>query len=959
MRSFPSALNRGGNNAITHNKNVQNAVGGVEHKFDTSMMKAYNLSLNKSTHKALLDEANMNIAKFARYQQQSMLGNSANAMTANIIIEQDARLNMRGNDEYNNKDKERNDKQQKLEQLEKERAKLEENVQDAKQKLNGVGSGSGQKKERKSAKQELTKAENALKDFDKKNNFDEKRAEIAQLNSDLQRMIHEALENKLKEIYSDEKGQGVDKIVTKKSYYENPFKLPSDIIGTMNRYKHVYKTPTQSLYDAGVLSGQEATEDNIELSMIATLSVPSMFNPLCNIQAVGMTDNLPLLNDISHSKSISATVETDFMTEAPSKANKNKGKYKTEKVTVQTNAGAKINDRDITNCSIRELVSLSHRPNSILGLARYKYADFMYCKDVGKVSNNHLITLRKFKRPVGDNIFKTSGSNFANENEKGLFDYTGEGDAGRLISWFGTDDNKLEDILNYKYSASWKELNSKIEEVESQEDAGERGPLGMLLNSINPAYNRACLAGMGGAHNLFSHYGAKWFNIPQGGNSQNTHMQRMYDKNRVYTPKNTIQDTNIYEGKLKFEHEITLKFSYKLRAYDNINPKTAFLDLLANILEVTYRRGTFWGGSRRFIGSPANRAGWNKANKFIDEQWDKLGGFLTGLASGTIDFQSIVQSAAAAVDALKNAAQGAIDDLKGKVNANGGGAGGVMRTVLQGMIDLNKKTGFTNGLKAQLKNAVGRPALYAMDSLLSADNVGLWHITIGNPKNPIMVMGNMILTGASIQHKGPLGVDDFPTEITVSVTLKPGRSRDLTEIGRMYTKGAGALYQTVDRGRIKDFYDFESTKTYGGKTKEGYDMDLENAMLEHQGKLKAVRDKQRAKQNSSSSTDTKTDKTQPKENTTPPKQDGTGNDKTGDDKKGGDKTDNAFIDKYYGTDADWLDKLSSAQNWYESESEHWDDSNFNPFVNTEYAMRIETHNQVTDLALRMNMDEGT
>lgn len=61
-----------------------------------------------------------------------------------------------------------------------------------------------------------------------------------------------------------------------------------------------------------------------------------------------------------------------------------------------------------------------------------------------------------------------------------------------------------------------------------------------------------------------------------------------------------------------------MNFSYKLRAYDNINPKSAFLDLLGNILTVTYRKGTFWGGKSEILGAKPNKAGWQKYNNVLD-----------------------------------------------------------------------------------------------------------------------------------------------------------------------------------------------------------------------------------------------------------------------------------------------------------------------------------------------------
>ena len=58
-------------------------------------------------------------------------------------------------------------------------------------------------------------------------------------------------------------------------------------------------------------------------------------------------------------------------------------------------------------------------------------------------------------------------------------------------------------------------------------------------------------------------------------------------------------------------------------------------------------------------------------------------------------------------------------------------------------------------------------------------------------------MGNLIITGASVQHYGPLGIDDFPTGLKVTVNLKHAKSRDSLEIGKMYTMGSTGLYMSL------------------------------------------------------------------------------------------------------------------------------------------------------------------
>ena len=530
-----------------------------------------------------------------------------------------------------------------------------------------------------------------------------------------------------------------------KIYYENPLELPSEIIALAKDYDWVYKNRVKS-----IVNFNKTGNDSGEVDIANTSVAPSMFNPMYGISILGITRNTPLINDTN-----------DY-----------------------------IIDGDISDCSIRTLCALSKHANSPLGQARYKYADFMYCKDLGKVANNHLITLRKFAHPVGDHIFEMTNSNMISGN----YSFKTEGDVGRLVTWFGTDDNRLEDICKFSYNATWKELESQIDQLDSTADDETSGIVGLLSNSFNPAYSEAVNAGEAGNHSIWGWLGSNFMGgIGLQGIGKNNGLLRNYDNNKVYTPLNTIQSTNIYEGKLIFSHEFTLNFSYKLRAYDNINPRSALTDLIGNILEVTYRRGKFWGGDRKIIGPAQNLAPFDKVSKFIDNAFDETGGFMKELMSGGLNMQDLLGKLGSLGKNIVSAGRDFIEQI----------TSGQLGETIKNWYDTS---GAASGLKGLFKNALGRPTLYAWQSLLSGDDVGLWHVTIGNPRNPILAMGNLIMTNAQISHSGPLGIDDFPSELKLSVTLKHARPRDITEIGRMYTKGAGAIYHTFAHHNLDDFF---------------------------------------------------------------------------------------------------------------------------------------------------------
>lgn len=539
---------------------------------------------------------------------------------------------------------------------------------------------------------------------------------------------------------------------------ENPWQIGGDAMRSMNWYRFKYNNSVNNLVNI------EKKGSSGEIVHSVASITPSLFNPKFGVISTGLTWNVPLLIDAT-------------------------GKSKGE---------------DVSDCSIRKLIELSHKGK--LGAQRYRYADFMYCKDLGKVANNHLITLRKFAFPVGDVIGEANAPNYAAaiSQEPG---YMAGDDVARLVTWFDTDDNKLEDILTFQYEYTWKQLESKAQQLDSQENDESRGVLG-LFNNLNPDNFRHMNEGTSGPHNLWSKIlGHKFesFNMKNDGKLMDRF--RMYDNNKVYTEKQAVQDMYIPEGKLKFSNDINLTFSYKLRAYDNINPRSAMLDLIGNILECTYFRGEFWGGRNSIIGPKPNNASYYKVNAFLDNAWDKVGGVLSAMSAGTADIGALFGVLGSIVGEGLNKI---VDTANGMMNGGNSNKGGEKKSATQqiGQIlnALWSIAGFGQASKAAIKNKLGRPAFYAFDSLLTGEDTGLWHLTVGNPRNPIASMGNMIMTNASIQHFGPLGIDDFPTEIKVKVTLKHARSRDLQQIGKMYTQGLMALYQTTNRHKWSDFY---------------------------------------------------------------------------------------------------------------------------------------------------------
>ena len=538
--------------------------------------------------------------------------------------------------------------------------------------------------------------------------------------------------------------------------FENGFKLPADAIfeGTKS-YKFVFSEKLRVVMDAFIdekdkeafdqEKDEEKKKEYINSEYIDIEAVPSLFNPLFGIHIRGINTNTPLMY----------------------------------------NDSIKV-DEDLSDCSIRTLVDLSK--SGKMGRSIYKYADFMYCKDLGKIPNNRLITLRRFALPIGDDIW-----NIAKSGEEG-YDPKISTDVGRLVTWLN-DDNKLEDILKYNYKDSFTQKKGEYENINSQSDNQDRGILGSIINLANPTYRRGVIQGTAGSGNiLLGKFSASVGNgkiFSNQGPYQNHEILTRYDKYKIYEPKGTIRDTYLYEGEMTFDQNFTLVFDYELRAYDNINPRSAFYDLLGNIQQVIYRKGNFWGGAPWFIGAPENKKGWQRAESIITSSGEKMDIAFNGIFNGNQNIGDLLGSLSNKLGKV----------ISGAFEAVSNGLANFGETLKQAKT-AGDKVEATGMLKGLLQNQLGRPSIYALSSYLDGSPTGLWHVTIGNPRNPIMSMGNMIIDGSTIQHYGPLGIDDFPTGIKVTVNLKHAKSRDNVEIGKMYTMGTTGLYIPIAKSNV-------------------------------------------------------------------------------------------------------------------------------------------------------------
>lgn len=416
------------------------------------------------------------------------------------------------------------------------------------------------------------------------------------------------------------------------------------------------------------------------------------------------------------------------------------------------------------------------------GLASYRMQDFIYLKYYNQIPNNYMITLRRYTHPCEDHMFGLDMSaddiNRLNGYEESHFNIA------TAVTYLGEKaGNKLGDILKFEYGANYEEKEAKVEMLQNS-DGGlaaqmkekfgvseafmqgnltrtEAGGAGQLLKQ---AVKFSALTGMKGQTVQDS--------IAASHRFEGNEFAQVYGEN-IYGDVNVINKTKIRSRGLTYSGNFTLNFEYSLKSLKCVNPRVAMMDILSNFLILTGNYGAFWGGETRFYGQKSI------APQFGDPEKLRNGDFkgyfqsiLSDVKSGFENISTANGGDGSLWDGLKNLAAGALQGLLG--NLLGGNV----------------------GVAGQAK---------APAALLSGEPTGYWHVTIGNPLDPIAMMGNLAVTKTSVQFNEVLGYDDFPTEVKFTVELEHCMPRDNAGIENIFNASKGRFYAFTDAGLLNTF----------------------------------------------------------------------------------------------------------------------------------------------------------
>lgn len=384
----------------------------------------------------------------------------------------------------------------------------------------------------------------------------------------------------------------------------------------------------------------------------------------------------------------------------------------------------------------------------------YRAQDFIYGKYYNKIPINHLVTLRRFPLACEDNIFLVSKADAKDPNI--IADVT-QTPITTAISYLGeTAGNKLEDILNFSFGLNWKEQKSEMQSISTGDGGYTQQPFYSKIGSGGQALTDT-LKGVSAGTKF------RRQNDPTADRLGTTYA------NFVIGPVNVIDKTTTRDRGFNFSNDVKLNFEYELKSLNYVNPKIAMIDIISNMLTMTINNGQFWGGGHRYYGSAG----------FVGSQF----GDVSKLRNG--DFAGYAGTVAR-------------DVTQGFKNVFGNSSGGFDGASLgKGLLNIGKNF-LGNALGKLLGDSLGSfQGIEAQPAFISGEPTGNWHLTVGNPLNPIVMMGNMYCDNTGMSFSNELGYDDFPMEVKFEIDLKHGKPRDKGDIENMFNAGRGRIYASA------------------------------------------------------------------------------------------------------------------------------------------------------------------
>lgn len=514
----------------------------------------------------------------------------------------------------------------------------------------------------------------------------------------------------------------------------------------------------------------------------------------------------------------------------------------------------------ITNPTTTNIITYSNKDP--WGRTPYYFQDFVFCKYWNIIPNNRLITLRKYHAPVYDNLqfsnmYKGKGTEI---NDKVVF-----APIATVLTYFGDQTgNTLSSLLSFSTGTNWREIKSEIHQVTGDTGSNPHAVIEEMFNNGGgfPTGESNIMQSIIGKTNFIT---GKYFSfgkfvglLSPGGYNQSQD-QDYFEKmtqanidpseqlyaNKIKGPVNRVDATKARDAGITYDQKLSITCEYVARPIGGVNTKAAMLDILSNCLEIGSVEAMFWGGGYRFNIHPQMYPFKNTAfkNRIMDDLYagrifgkdGALAHSVEGLRklgqdeNGNLNWDNVLQN----LKGIFGETLGAIGELINNIgntffgnafnlgnifketgdNIGGEGAAEKGASMLKSL-----QANLNNMWKTQVVKQTTMPSIEGMRALLTGEPVGNWHLTVGNPLNPMMVIGNLICTGMKVEWSEELGPDDFPMGLKVTYDIDHGMFRDKAAIQSMFNRGNGKIYELPDYIRASSDYETKVDNYTGPNT---------------------------------------------------------------------------------------------------------------------------------------------
>ena len=429
----------------------------------------------------------------------------------------------------------------------------------------------------------------------------------------------------------------------------------------------------------------------------------------------------------------------------------------------------------------------------------YNVKDFIFCKNYGYIPNNRMLTLRRFPTPTLDSLkimpdnpgeLKINGGAVSFQKttvpDYGIIidkeaSYNTVLPVSQAVTWFGEGTgNSLDSILSISTGLNWQsEAQSEMKDQQTGDPGLINSPFGDLIKSYVASGNA----------NLDLDAIDKLTGTILTPEKNDTALKRLYlDRatdadgplsKKIFVNLNSVDTMMVRKRGLTGGLQgFTIQFDYKLTSVGTINTKLLFLDLITNLFSLGADYAQFLAPEIRTqqthvgLGFPGGAAGYAKS---ITDPLAYIRSQITSAMSAD-NVARIGDAETKIKDSLASAAtelKKFVDDPKANPIDPNGNFGKSLSLILTDQL---------------LKK------IYFQPIMLSGYPVGEWHLVVGNPLNPIAMIGNLVCTNVAISLNENLGPDDFPTEVSAKYTMSPGRQRHRGDWESMFNRGNGRLY---------------------------------------------------------------------------------------------------------------------------------------------------------------------